>query len=225
MENKLNFVETLKGALNLAIANMGSLVVMILLYVLTIWIPYLNIGTTIGLIKAIAAIGRGETVNATDIFKKENFKSFSDFFVLLAIEFGGVGAAAIFMLVPAIVLGIAWGYAPYFLVDKGTAPVKSLSLSYKVTVGEKWTIFFLTLVLGLAISIVSCILGLIPYLGGILVMIVSIFGSLVSICLEAKLYAHFLQKAVDMGEIEAPVVVAAPEAPAAPETPETPTEA
>lgn len=219
MENKLNFVETLKGAFNLAIANAGSLVLMIILYVLTIWIPYLNIGTTIGLIKAIAAIGRGETVNATDLFKKENFKSFSDFFVLLAIEFGGIGAAAIFMMVPAVVLSIAWGFAPYFLVDKGTAPVKSLSLSYKVTFGEKWMIFFLTFVLCLALCIVSIIFGLIPYIGGILGLLASILYGLVSICLEAKLYAHFLQKAVDMGEIEAPVVVAAPEASAAPETP------
>ncbi len=225
MENKLNFGETLKGAFNLAVTNSGSLVLMIILYVLTIWVPYVNIGTTIGLIRAIAAIGRGESVNATDIFKKENFKCFSDFFVLLAIEFGGIGAAAIFMFVPAVVLSLAWGYAPFFLVEKGTAPVKSLSLSYKVTFGEKWTIFFLSAVLCIAVSIVSYIFGLIPKVGGIFALLVTLFGFLVSICLEAKLYAHFLQKAIDMGEIEAPAAAKAPAAPAVTETPETPTEA
>ena len=55
----------------------------------------------------------------------------------------GVTVACFFMLIPGFVMGIAWGFAIYFFLDKKVSPLKALRLSYDTTFGNKWRIFFL----------------------------------------------------------------------------------
>ena len=49
MDKKLNIMATIKDGLAIALVNYLSLVVAAALYVITIWIPYLNVGTTIAM--------------------------------------------------------------------------------------------------------------------------------------------------------------------------------
>ena len=228
---KLKVIPTIKDGVLYGLKNIPSLLGMVVLYVLTIWIPYLNVGTTIGVQKAVIKMGRGEVINPLDIFKAENRKNLGDYFLLYGLMSMGIAGATAFMFIPGIVVSIAWGFAIYFFLDKGLSPTKCLKVSWKATEGEKWTIFWVELLACLAFSIVAGILfGMagIKYVGwlfGILGVAVYLVMFAALLAIEGVLYAHFSAKAdeifADKIESKAPEAPAAPapapEAPAAPE--------
>ena len=194
---KLDIIQTIKEGVNCALKNFVSLLVAVILYLLTVWIPFLNVGTTVGLVKFVIAMSRGEMVDPLILFKKENFDNFGNLFLFLGLEAMGLVAASFFMLVPAIVLGIAWSFALYFLVDRNMRPVEALDLSFKVTNGEKWRIFATELVLVIAIGILCGLLGAIPKVGAFLSLIASIFGVVVCIAVESVMFKHFSDKVAE----------------------------
>ena len=195
MENKLNFQKTLSDGVGLGLKNIGNLLLMAFLYMITVWIPYLNVGTTIGFYKNIIALSKGEEVVPMSIFSKSNFKNLGDFFLLFGLETAGIGAAAMFFFIPAMVVGLAWQFAMYFFLDKGTSPLKSLSLSYDVTLGEKWTLFFVYLACGVIISVIIGLLAAIPKVGIVLSFLAMIACVAIVIGVEATLYKYFRGKA------------------------------
>jgi hypothetical protein len=190
---KLNFKQTLVDAFNLGIANILNLLLTALLWIITVWIPYLNVGTTIGFFKIIVALSKGEEIKPTSIFSKENYKGLGDFFLLFGLQTAGIIAAAMLFVAP--IVSLAWQFAFYFFVDKKVSPLKALALSYDTTCGEKWTLFFLYLVFGLIISVVCSLLALVPYIGGILAFAAVIACIAIVMGLEAVLYKHFSAKA------------------------------
>ena len=192
---KLDIMQTLKDGFRYGLKNFLPLLLMVLLYVVTVWIPYLNVGTTIGLYKAIIGIGRGETIDPTSIFAKENFKNLSGFFLLLGLLYIGIVVASMFMLIPGIVMSIAWGFAIYFFLDKKVSPLKSLQLSYDSTYGNKWRIFAVEILAGIIISIVCCVLACIPKVGGVLVVIATIVCCAILVAIEGVMYDFFSKKA------------------------------
>ena len=185
---KLDLFQTITDAVNLGITNIVPLLLTAVLYLVTIWIPWLNVGTTVGFYKTIIKLSKGETVEPTAIFSKENFNNVGNFFLLLGLMSIGITSACIFMLVPGIIMGIAWGFAVLILIDKQVRPVKAMALSDKATYGNKWRIFLIILVFGLAIGIVSGLLGLIPYVGPVLVVLLSICAFAIEIALWAVIY-------------------------------------
>lgn len=232
---KLQVIPTIKEGILYGLKNIPSLLGMIILYVLTVWIPYLNVGTTIGLYKAIIKIGRGEVINPLDIFKKENRKNLGDYFLLMGLMSMGIAGATAFMFIPGIVVSIAWGFAMYFFLDKGLSPTKALKVSWKSTEGEKWTIFWIVLLACLFFSILGGILFALSSIKivGILFAILGcatylvMFAALIAI--EGVMYAHFSAKADEIFAdkiaecgCKAPKAPEAPEAPKAPEAPEAP---
>jgi hypothetical protein len=130
--------------------NAASLLAAVLLWALTCWIPYLNVGTTIGLLGLVAAMSKGEVISPLEIFRSTYRKQMGEFFLVTA--FMGVGTAigSLFLLVPGLVIGLAWSLAPLLVIDQGANPTEALRLSNELTSGRKWTIFFGTLVTGLA---------------------------------------------------------------------------
>ena len=191
---KINVMDTIKDGIQLALKNVLSLILLVILYALTVWIPYLNVGTTVGLYKAVIAMSRGEVVDPVSIFDKENFKFFGNMFLLLGFQTVGITAATAFMFVPGIILSLAWGFAMYLLIDKGVSPLKALTASYDITLGEKWRIFFITLLVGLLIGLVSGLLTLIPKVGFVLMILVVILGCAFAVAVEALMYRHFADK-------------------------------
>ena len=192
---KLDIMKTIREGVQYGLKNFLPLLLMVVLYFLTFWIPYLNVGTTIGLYKAVIGIGRGETINPTAIFDKDNFKNLGGFFLLLGFITIGTAAAAIFMFFPALVIGIAWSFAIYFLIDKKVSPLKALGLSYDSTYGNKWRIFFLALLCGLLCCIVCGILGAIPKIGPVLAVIGSLLCAAIMVAVEGVMYDFFSKKA------------------------------
>ena len=191
---KINVMDTIKDGIQLALKNVLSLILLVILYVLTVWIPYLNVGTTVGLYKAVIAMSRGEVVDPVSIFDKDNFKYFGNMFLLLGFQTVGITAATAFMFVPGIILSIAWGFAMYLLIDKGVSPLKALTASYDITLGEKWRIFAITLLVGLVIGLVSGLFTLIPKVGFVFTILVVIVGCALAVAVEALMYRHFADK-------------------------------
>ena len=201
---KLQVIPTLVEACQLGIKNVVPLILTVLLYAVTVWIPYLNVGTTVGLYRIIIDMSKGKTIDPLSIFKKENFENMGGFFLMLGFLTLGITAAMAFMFIPALVMGIAWGYAIYIFLDKKASPVKAMMLSDKATYGEKWTIFFIGIIFGLAAGLLCGLFGAIPYVGVVFVLLLVLCIGVIAVALEAVLYRHFSEK-VDAILAEAPV--------------------
>lgn len=195
MESKLNIQQTLVDGIGLGLKNIVNLLLTALLFMITFWIPYLNVGTTIGFYKVIISLSKGEPIDPTSLFSKDNFKSLGDFFLLVGLETAGVGAAAVFFLFPAMVVSLAWQFAIYFFLDRKTSPLKSLGLSYDATCGEKWRLFFVYMALAICICVVMFLLTLIPKVGVALCFLAMICVLPAVMGVEATLYKYFSAKA------------------------------
>lgn len=215
---KLDIMKTIREGVSYGIRNFFPLFLMVILFFLTFWIPYLNVGTSIGLYKAVISIGRGETVDPLSIFNKDNFKNLGNLFLLMGFISIGTLAAAAFLFLPAIVISIAWGFAIYFLIDKHVSPLKALLLSYDSTFGNKWRIFFTGLLCGIIIGVVCALLGLIPKVGPVLAAIAVILSVVILVAIEGVMYDFFSQKA-DVILAERRAKFCEFHAPEAPETP------
>ena len=220
---KLEVIPTLTEACQLGIKNVVPLIFAVILFILTVWIPYLNVGTTIGMNRLIIDMAHGKTIDPLSIFKKENFENWGGFFLLLGFLSVGLTAAFAFMIVPGIIMGIAWGYAIYIFLEKKVSPLKALILSDKATYGEKWTIFLISLLFGFVAGLVCGIFAAIPKVGVLFVIVAVICLCAIAVALEAVLYRHFSEK-IDAILAEAPAcrrpVFPEPEAPATEPEPE-----
>ncbi len=192
---KLDIMQTIREGILYGLKNFFPLLLMVILYAVTVWIPYINIGTTIGLYKAVIGIGRGETIDPTAIFAKDNFKNLSGFFLLLGLLYMGITVACFFMLIPGLVMSIAWGFAVYFFLDKKVSPLKSLQLSYDSTFGNKWRIFLVGLLCGLLICVICGILTAIPKVGMVLCGVAAILFCAIMVAVEGVMYDFFSKKA------------------------------
>ena len=176
----MNVSSIIKDGIGIGLKNFLSLVGVAILYSLTCWIPYLNVGTTIALISLPAAMSRGEAISPTEIFAAKYRKNMGNFFLLCVFYFMAVVIGILFGVIPGIVLGYAWFIAFLLLVDKEMEPLQALAESNQRTYGKKMTIFLAFLGLGVVYAIVFMLVGLIfsdPW-GGL-----SLIGSFISLAL------------------------------------------
>ena len=222
---KLNIIATIKDGVAIALLNYLSLVAAAALYLLTIWIPYLNVGTTIAMCSLPAEMAKGNVVNPLFIFKGEYRKNMGEFFILMSLMYGAIAVGFAFMFIPGLVLCVAWSFAAVLFVDKGMNALEALRESNRLTYGNKWRIFgaefLLVLCLIIATSIVGAIFSIghvhaLETIGTIINVVIIVFAVPAIYGVEASIY-----KQLTSGEIldapEAPAAPApAPEAPAAP---------
>ena len=135
------------------------LLVNYVLWIITIWIPYLNVGTTIGIVAIAAKISKGQPISMTEIFNPAYRKEMGNFFLACAFVGMGVGIGFIFLFIPGFVIAIAWSLAILLVVDKGMEPMAAIKKSNEVTYGKKWTIFFGQFFLGLILAVAAGIAG------------------------------------------------------------------
>lgn len=182
-----------KGVGN-GIKNAGSIAANAILWILTLWIPYLNVGTTIGLtVGLVAKSGRGEPISPTEIFSPTYRKQMGEYFLVSGLVSVGTSVAMALLVLPGIVLAIAWSLATLLTVDRGENPSAAITKSNNLTYGHKWTIFFGTLVLTLVVAAIAGILGLIgnaisPVLGVILGVVGMVFSVSILICGSGFIY-------------------------------------
>jgi len=131
----------LRGTFAIAINNYFSIFLIGIVWMLTIWIPYINVGTTLALWGFCIAIGRNEEFNTTHLFSSKYRKYIGEFFLLSAFIIFGYTIGLAFMIIPGIIILIAWSQAIYLLVDKNLNPIEAIKISNDITYGEKLTIF------------------------------------------------------------------------------------
>jgi hypothetical protein len=163
MNKKIDILATIKDGIAIALVNFLSLILTTILYVLTIWIPYLNVGTTIAMCSLPAEMAKGGAINPFFIFKGEYRKNMGEFFILMSLMMGAMSVGFMFMFIPGFVISIAFGFAAVLFVDKDMSALEALRESNRITFGNKWRIFFtkfaLCICLFIAVAIIEAIFG------------------------------------------------------------------
>jgi len=155
---ELDIMGTIRDGIEIGIKNIGPILVNLLLWVLTIWIPYINVGTTIGLLVGVVSkASKGEDIPFTEIFDAKYRKYMGEYFLTCGLISIGVGVGFIFFIIPGIVISIAWCFAPLLAIDKGKNPSEAITISNNITYGNKGRMFCIIFLPALACSVVSLI--------------------------------------------------------------------
>ena len=154
MEKKITVFGVISEGFSLGLKNSLSLLGAVVLYVLTIWIPYLNVGTTIAMSAIPIELSKGKVISPLFIFDAKYRKYMGEFFLLLGFISIAIVPLILFGFFPFVVISLAWSLAVYLLLDKGLSPGEALVQSNKLTDGYKWTLFFIELVLGLVVTLI-----------------------------------------------------------------------
>jgi len=156
---KLDFGETLKDSVAIGVKNAPSVIAAVALWLITIWIPYLNVGTTIAITLLPTQLAKGEIVNPLGIFDSKYRRYMGEFFITMGLMVFPIFIGVLFMVIPGIVLSIAWTLSYYFLIEKGKNPIQAIKASNDATYGSKWTMFFVMLVFCIVFGVTFGILG------------------------------------------------------------------
>lgn len=186
---KLDLMETIQNGIQRGLKSFPALIVNGILWALTIWIPYLNVGTTIGMANLPAKMASDEGLSMTEIFDPIYRKSFGEFFITVGLMAMGMLPAYLLMIVPAYVLGVAWSLAILLVLDQKLEPLAALRKSNELTYGNKWTIFFANFLPIFAIFFVAGIgMAISEYLGGFLYFVGIIAITPISLGISAEIY-------------------------------------
>ncbi len=204
---ELTVGNVIKESIAKGLKNFAPLAVNVLLWIVTFWIPYINIGTTIGLFVGIMTkIAKDEPLSMTEIFNEKYRKNFGEYIIVSSLMAMGIYVGMLFMVIPGIIIAIAWSLAVPLVIDKEINPSEAISLSNKLTYGHKWAIFgsqfLLGLIIYIAIAIVTAIVSMILGFLGALVGLAG-FALMVSIMIAAQsviynsLTAHMNPKEIE----------------------------
>ena len=129
------------------------------LWLVTIWVPYINIGTTIAISLLPVELAKGNVINPVSIFDSKYRRYMGEYLITAGLMVIPIYIAFIFMIVPGIVLSLSWALSFYFLLAKGKNPMQAIKASNDATYGSKWTMFFVMLVFGIIVGIVLGVFG------------------------------------------------------------------
>ena len=225
MNKKLNIIATIKDGIAIALVNFLSLILTTLLFIVTVWIPYLNVGTTIAMESLPAELAKGKVINPLFIFESKYRKNMGEFFILMALMTGAISVGLGFGFIPGIVIAIAWDFAIVLFVDKDMSALDALRESNRLTYGHKARIFGISTLVIICLCIVcSIILGIfgigeigwLEAIGGILVAVLVIFAIPALLGIDASIYRQLTTgEFLDAPAKEEAAAPAAPEAPKA----------
>ncbi|MDR2042220.1 MAG: hypothetical protein LBP98_07895 [Tannerella sp.] len=157
-ENKLDYTTVLNEGFRYGMKNIPSLLGALALWIVTILVPYVNVGTTIAICTLPLLLSRGEVFSPLDIFDKKYYRYMGEYFLTFGLMLIGIVGAAVFCYIPGMVVAIAWSLAILLMLDKGLNAAESIRMSNRLTYGNKWTIFFVWATVGFACFIVWLIL-------------------------------------------------------------------
>ncbi len=191
--NQLTIGGFFNEGIKIGLRNAAALIVNGILWVLTIWIPYLNVGTTIGMFSIAAKMARAEGISMTEIFNPQYRKFMGEFFLVMAFFMIGMYTGIIFLIIPGYVIAIAWSLAPLLVVDRGMDPIEAIKKSNELTYGHKWVIFGGMTLLYIAVVIAAGILigignAIHPYIG--LIFTLAAVVLIVPIMIGAQAYIY-----------------------------------
>jgi len=186
----LDIGDTITEGFNYTIQYIWPILVNSLLWVITIWIPYINVGTSIGLFSGIVAkMSRGETISYTEIFNPKYRKFMGDYFITAGLFFIGVFIGILFLIVPAFIICYAWYFSFLLVVDKGKNPIEAIKTSNEITYGYKWKIFLINAVITLIASVIQGVLSIFDNtFASFLIIILTVFQIILMLGIKASMY-------------------------------------
>lgn len=208
MKQKLDIMATIKDGVALGFVNFLSIIATVLLYILSLIIPYINVGTTIAVSALPAEMAKGKMINPLYIFQSKYRRNMGEFLILEALKMGALSVAFLFLFFPGFVISIAWSFAEILFVDQDKSPMDALCDSNKMTYGNKWRIFWINTLLGLFMMIAALIIigicaavdaGWLTVVGAILVVLLALFFVPAVLGVQAAIYKK-------LSEPEAPEV-------------------
>lgn len=165
---KITIEGVISEGIKIGIKNAASMLGATVLWLLTIWIPYLNVGTTIAMMTIPIELSRGKVISPLFIFDGKYRQYMGEFFTLIGLMYLAIIPALFFMIVPGIIIAIGWTLAIYILLDKGIAPGEAMIRSNKATYGYKWTIFGVNVILFLIYIVMWYVIIAVFYFSGFL---------------------------------------------------------
>jgi hypothetical protein len=203
MADKLAVVDTIKEGIGIGTRNIGPILVNVLLWIVTIWIPYINVGTTIGLTAGIVSkASRGEMIPMTEIFDSKYRKYMGEFFLASGLIGVGIGIGTIFAVIPGIVISLAWSLAILLVVDKGKNPTEAITMSNNCTYGYKAKMFGIYVLIYLLFFIIlSIIFGIgsasnndgVTFITSFIGILIMVFAVFVCIGVQASIYKQLTE--------------------------------
>jgi uncharacterized membrane protein len=136
----------------------------------------------------IVKASRGEAISMTEIFDPRYRKYMGEFFLTSGLIGMGAAIGFILFIIPGYVIAIAWSLSLLLVVDKGKNPTEAISLSNKLTYGNKGAIFLAFLVLAIVACIAIVVFALIPAIGFVLSFAVMLLATFAFIGMEAYIY-------------------------------------
>ena len=191
--DRLTIGGIITNSIQLGLKNIAPIVGAVVLWLLTIWVPYLNVGTTIAMVGMVVALSKGNIISPFEIFDAKYRKNMGEFFLLIAFLWMGITAGYLFIIIPGIVISIAWGQAIYLLIDRNMNPTEAITVSNKITYGKKWTIFFGNLILAVVMLVVIYILvAIFGFIWDFLGLVVGLVGYIAffTIMMAASAYIY-----------------------------------
>lgn len=170
MNKQLDIIATIKDGVAMATLNYLSIICAVILYVLTCWIPYLNVGTTIAMASLPAEMAKGNVINPTFIFDGKFRRNMGEFFILMSLMLGAIGIGITFGFIPGIVISYAWYLAVILFIDRDMAPLDALRESNRLTYGNKWRIFCAEMLVAICICIAVAIINALFHIGDVAIL-------------------------------------------------------
>ncbi len=152
--------ETINDGFKIGVKNLIPLILAVILWILTIWIPYINVGTTIALFVAIPALlSKGKMLSPLEIFSSRYRVRMGDYFLVVGFRNAITASALFYLIVPGIVMHITYWFAPILSIEHKLNSIQALDVSKIMTVGRRWAIFFCYFFTELALVIVFILLA------------------------------------------------------------------
>ena len=114
-QRKITVAGVISEGIGLGIKNAISMLGATILWLLTIWIPYLNVGTTIAMTTIPIELSKGRVISPLFIFDGKYRKFMGEYFTLIGLMYLAIIPALFFMIVPGIIISIGWSLAIYIL--------------------------------------------------------------------------------------------------------------
>lgn len=193
-----------KDTFTTAMKNVPSFIGAVLLWLITCWIPYLNVGTTIALFYAMPVeLSKGTVMNPMCIFDGKYRKYMGEFFSIVGLMSVALVPAFCFMIVPGIIISIGWCLAILLLVDKELNPTEAMMESTRRTYGHKWAIFGSNLIISIVWFFAALILGWIAAAIDVTFITIIVYLALivVAVSLQVSFYGVLYRYLVRMREV------------------------
>lgn len=158
--------------IKMAFRNFGWMLLLLLVYAVSLLIPYINIGTTIAMLNLPSELAHNRRIHVGYIFDARFRKYMGEYLILGGSVILPVLILSIpFLGIPVLILSYSWSFAPLLLVDKEVNYSEALTLSSKLTMGHKMTMFLSEWIMEMIILAGGVIICLITFGFGLIVFV------------------------------------------------------